>query len=72
MIELKKGEFYNSQAKAVMNFCKSGAEYGDSCVNHVEGCSHGCLYPCPYKVKFDKGGGRLYNIIKVYNLNEKG
>ena len=21
-------------------------EYGDYCINHVEGCSHGCLYPC--------------------------
>lgn len=25
---------------------KSGVEYGDFCINHVEGCSHGCLYPC--------------------------
>lgn len=25
---------------------KSGVEYADFCLNHVEGCSHGCLYPC--------------------------
>jgi DNA repair photolyase len=25
---------------------KSGVEYADFCINHVEGCSHGCKYPC--------------------------
>lgn len=25
---------------------KSGVEYGDYTINHVEGCSHGCMYPC--------------------------
>lgn len=25
---------------------RTGVEYGDYCVNHVEGCSHGCTYPC--------------------------
>lgn len=25
---------------------KSGVEYADYCLNHVEGCSHGCKYPC--------------------------
>jgi len=25
---------------------KTGVEYGDHCINHVQGCSHGCLYPC--------------------------
>ncbi|MBF0554923.1 MAG: radical SAM protein [Nitrospirae bacterium] len=24
----------------------SEVEYGDFCINHVEGCSHGCKYPC--------------------------
>ena len=24
----------------------SGVEYSDFCLNHVEGCSHGCKYPC--------------------------
>ena len=25
---------------------KTGVEYGDYTINHVLGCSHGCLYPC--------------------------
>ena len=25
---------------------QSKVEYGDFCITHVEGCSHGCLYPC--------------------------
>lgn len=25
---------------------KTQVEYGDYCLNHVEGCSHGCAYPC--------------------------
>lgn len=25
---------------------KTGVEYGDYTLNHVQGCSHGCLYPC--------------------------
>lgn len=25
---------------------KSEVEYADFCLNHVEGCSHGCKYPC--------------------------
>jgi DNA repair photolyase len=25
---------------------KTGVEYGDYTVNHIQGCSHGCKYPC--------------------------
>jgi DNA repair photolyase len=25
---------------------KTGVEYGDYTMNHIFGCSHGCLYPC--------------------------
>ncbi|MBI4655596.1 MAG: radical SAM protein [Elusimicrobia bacterium] len=25
---------------------KSGVEYADFCINHVEGCAHGCVFPC--------------------------
>lgn len=25
---------------------KTGVEYGDYTMNHILGCSHGCLYPC--------------------------
>ena len=24
---------------------KTGVEYGDYTINHVQGCAHGCLYP---------------------------
>ncbi|MHB8280531.1 MAG: radical SAM protein [Candidatus Humimicrobiaceae bacterium] len=25
---------------------KTGVEYGDFTINHIQGCSHGCKYPC--------------------------
>lgn len=25
---------------------KTGVEYGDYTINHIQGCSHGCKYPC--------------------------
>ncbi|MCL2321064.1 MAG: hypothetical protein FWC47_03035 [Oscillospiraceae bacterium] len=25
---------------------KTGVEYGDYTINHVQECSHGCKYPC--------------------------
>ena len=25
---------------------KSGVEYADYCINHIEGCAHGCTFPC--------------------------
>lgn len=25
---------------------KTGVEYGDHTMNHIQGCSHGCKYPC--------------------------
>lgn len=40
---------------------KSGVEYADYSLNHVEGCSHGCLYPC-YAMMMKKRCG----IIKGY------
>ena len=41
---------------------KSGVEYADYCINHVEGCSHGCRFPC-YAMMMKKRCG----IIKDYN-----
>jgi DNA repair photolyase len=41
---------------------KSGVEYADYCVNHVEGCSHGCHFPC-YAMMMKKRCG----VIKDYN-----
>ncbi len=40
---------------------KSKVEYADFCLNHVEGCSHGCRYPC-YAYMMKKRCG----VIKTY------
>jgi len=37
---------------------KTGVEYGDHTINHVEGCSHGCLYPC-YAMMMAKRFGKV-------------
>lgn len=39
---------------------RSGAGRGDFCINHVEGCSHGCLYPC-YAMLIKKKAGVISN-----------
>jgi DNA repair photolyase len=41
---------------------KSDVEYADYCINHIEGCSHGCRYPC-YAMMMKK----RFGIIKTYN-----
>ena len=40
---------------------RSGVEYADFCLNHVEGCAHGCRFPC-YAMMMKKRCG----IIKSY------
>ncbi|MBM3707946.1 MAG: radical SAM protein [Actinobacteria bacterium] len=40
---------------------KSKVEYSDFCINHIEGCSHGCRFPC-YAMLIKKRAG----IIKDY------
>ena len=40
---------------------KSEVEYADFCLNHAEGCSHGCKYPC-YAYMMKKRCG----IVKTY------
>ncbi|APM41302.1 radical SAM protein [Clostridium kluyveri] len=37
---------------------KTGVEYGDYTINHVQGCSHGCKYPC-YAMMIAKRFGRV-------------
>ncbi|MBF0518734.1 MAG: radical SAM protein [Nitrospirae bacterium] len=37
---------------------KTGVEHGSYCINHVEGCAHGCLYPC-YAMLIKKRAGRI-------------
>ncbi len=37
---------------------KSNVEYADFCLNHVEGCAHGCLFPC-YAFNIAKRYGKV-------------
>ena len=37
---------------------KSGVEYADFCLNHVEGCAHGCTFPC-YAMQMAKRFGKI-------------
>jgi len=37
---------------------KTGVEYGDYTINHIQGCSHGCKYPC-YAMLMAKRFGRV-------------
>ena len=39
---------------------KSKVEYADFCINHVEGCSHGCKFPC-YAFMMAKRFGKVKN-----------
>lgn len=39
---------------------KTAVEYGDYTMNHVVGCSHGCLYPC-YAYLMAKRFGRVHS-----------
>jgi len=41
---------------------KSGVEYADFCLNHVEGCAHGCNFPC-YAFQMAKRFGK----VKTYS-----
>ena len=36
---------------------KTGVEYGDYTINHVQGCAHGCRYPC-YAMQMAKRFGK--------------
>lgn len=39
---------------------KTGVEYGDYTMNHVQGCAHGCKYPC-YAFSMKKRFGQVKN-----------
>lgn len=40
---------------------KTKVEYGDYTMNHIQGCSHGCKYPCyAYLLK------KRFGVIKSY------
>lgn len=40
---------------------KTGVEYGDYTINHIQGCSHGCRYPC-YAYMMARRFGKVKNI----------
>lgn len=41
---------------------KTGVEYGDYTVNYVQGCSHGCTYPC-----YAFAMAKRFGTVKNYN-----
>lgn len=43
-MDMKTGSLGHIQRKSMLYQTK--VEYGDWAMNHVQGCSHGCLYPC--------------------------
>lgn len=53
---------------------KTGVEYGDYTINHVQGCAHGCKFPCyammMAKPCFDNDDpkDKVRNKLKHYNL----
>lgn len=59
---MSKNSYFKMQTiKRKSLLYKSEVEYADFCLNHVEGCSHGCKYPC-YAYMMKKRCG----IVKTY------
>ena len=54
---IKKGQKLPQITRKTLLY-KSGVEYAGYALNHVEGCSHGCLYPC-YAMMMKKRFGRV-------------
>lgn len=52
----------NNSMKRKSLLYKTSVEYGDYTINHIQGCSHGCLYPC-YAFLMAKRFGK----VKDYN-----
>jgi DNA repair photolyase len=49
---------------------KSGVEYADFCINHVEGCAHGCRFPCYARLMKKKNYGEWLHPKIVANTLE--
>ncbi|PIY32667.1 MAG: radical SAM protein, partial [Candidatus Infernicultor aquiphilus] len=49
-------KIYQIERKSLLY--KSGVEYADFCINHVEGCAHGCRFPC-YAMMLAKRYGKI-------------
>ena len=54
-----KGISVKTITRKVMLY-KTGVEYGDYTMNHVQGCSHGCRFPC-YAFLMKKRFGQIKN-----------
>ncbi len=52
---MKKGDGYIYRNSLLY---RSKVEYADWCINHVEGCSHGCKFPC-YAMMMAKRFGKI-------------
>ena len=55
-----------SKIKRKTMLYKTGVEYGDYTVNYVQGCSHGCKYPC-YAFAMAKRFGTVKNYEEWIN-----
>jgi hypothetical protein len=49
---------------------KTGVEYGDYTINHVQGCSHGCKYPCYAFLMSKRFGSYIKAILDSTSDNE--
>jgi DNA repair photolyase len=56
---VKKGQQLPQITRKTLLY-KSGVEYASCALNHVEGCAHGCLYPC-YAMMLKKRCGKIKN-----------
>ena len=54
----EKGSCLMLKIKRKSLLYKSGVEYADFCINHVEGCAHGCRFPC-YAFNMAKRFGKV-------------
>lgn len=55
---VKKGVKFMKKVRRKSLLYKSGVEYADFCINHVEGCAHGCNFPC-YAKQMAKRFGKI-------------
>src|SRR3989344_6735724 len=54
---MKRGERMGYISRSSLLY-KSKVEYADFCINHVEGCAHGCRFPC-YAFNMAKRFGKV-------------
>ena len=50
---------------------KTGVEYGDYTINHVQGCAHGCKFPCYAMMMAKRFGKAMIASFQKYSANRK-